>query len=163
MTKNSVENEMTETALAGETVTEPTPTENETSVVEEAEEKSDRGNREAAKYRRQLRDTETERDSLRTALTSARTEILRAAVTGYKIDGNTFNADALDDAGIDVEEVFGDDGRLDQDNLDAAMAAIADDKPYMFAPPQRMIIPSEGRAPATSDPNNWTDAFAPKQ
>ena len=122
------------------------------------------GNREAAKYRRQLRDTETNLETARAALTAARTELVRNAVTGQKVGGNTFNLEAFDDAGIDPDTLFMEDGKLNTEAITETMTALAESSPYLFTPPQRMIIPNEGNSPDnTTNVDNWQGAFAPKE
>lgn len=119
-------------------------------------------NREAAKYRRQAREAEAERDTLRGELTAARTEILRTAVTGYKIGADLFNGAALDDAGIDTDAIFTD-GKLDTGKLEAEMSALQQSRPYMFTRPRfGNIAPREGRAVNTGERRDgWKLAFSP--
>lgn len=122
-------------------------------------------NREAAKYRTQLRETETERDELRASLTQTRTELVRAAVADYKIGSSRFNIDALEDAGLDVDAIFTD-GRLDAEALSAQMTALHESKPYMFNEPKLgNIAPREGatvRNASTRSSSGWQAAFKPE-
>lgn len=124
----------------------------------------DAGNREAAKYRRQLRDTEAQRDELSASLTQARTELLRAAVAEYKIGNSRFNTAALEDAGLDVNAIFTE-GRINTEALDTQMTALHETKPYMFTEPKHgNIAPREGgtvrNAGKTS--TGWQTAFSPE-
>lgn len=139
---------------------------NEETPAISAEDSADtehRNGREAAKYRRQLRDTEQQLEAAQAALTAARGQILRTALTGHKIDRDTFNVDALEDSGLDPAELFNEDGALDQDAVDTAMQQLHETKPYLFTPPTRLVIPNEGMSPEQQSPaKTWQDAFAPE-
>lgn len=77
--------------------------------------------REAAKYRRKLRDTETERDQLREAITGMR----RAEVE--RIAGATVqNPAGLWAAGIDVADLLDDAGQVDPAKVQAATQQAAE-------------------------------------
>lgn len=119
-------------------------------------------NREAAKYRKQLRDAESQLATVQERLTAARAEILRAALTGHQVDGKTFKVDALDDAGLDVETLFDESGKLNGDAVAQAMAGLAEARPYMFDAQPRLYIPGEGKIPRDQNTTpNWEDAFSP--
>lgn len=143
-------------------------TENTTSTTVEDQEpqgSDQNSNKEAAKYRTKLRDAEAERDGLRTSLTQARTELMRAAVTGYKIGNAQFNTDALEDAGLDIDAIFAD-GRLDLEALGAQMTALHESKPYMFTEPKLgNVAPREGatvRHAGSRASAQWQAAFTPE-
>lgn len=144
-------------------MTEETTTTIETPEPEEAPENGSKAGREAAKYRRQLREAEAERDSLRASLTTTRGQLVRDALTGYKVNGNTFNIAALGDAGIDTDSMFSEDGALHLETLDTVMTELAETKPYMFTPRPRLVIPGEGNIPDSRETSAWEEAFTPEQ
>jgi hypothetical protein len=87
----------------------PTP---EQSTPDGAEKQPDNGNAEAAKRRRQLRETEAERDALRAQLTAQRRSLLewRAANhPGGPIDPQLLAAAGLDLDDVDAFSIAGDD------------------------------------------------------
>lgn len=119
-------------------------------------------NREAAKYRRQLRETEQKLESVTAALTIARGELLRSNLSDYRVGKLTFNVDAFADAGLDVDALFGEDGQIATEAVDAAMTGLLESRPYMFTEPQRLIVPNEGNIPDNSKFGDaWKDAFKP--
>lgn len=75
--------------------------------------------REAARYRTQLRAAETERDSLAATLRTARQEMVEGVVELQK-------PDALWAAGVDVDDLFDDQGRMDRDKIRAAVTEQSD-------------------------------------
>ncbi|WP_043441842.1 hypothetical protein [Arthrobacter sp. L77] len=75
------------------------------------------GNKEAAKYRRQLRETETERD----ALVETVGGLQRQIVAGNLPHGSKMNADALWTAGRKPGDFFDEKGLLDTGKLTAAV------------------------------------------
>lgn len=118
---------------------------------------------EAAKYRRQLRDTEAERDTLRESLRAARGELLRAALDGYQVGNTTFNMDALPDAGLDTDALFTPEGTLNSDALTEHMTELATSKPYMFSPPERTYIPAGVEQDELRRALGFDTAFTPKR
>ena len=131
-------------------------------IVEEVED-TGKGNREAAKYRRQLRDAETQLETIQAALTAARGELLENAVTGYKVGRDTFNIIALNDAGLDPNALFDDRGKLNMAAVAESMQSLAVSHPYMFTAEQRLHIPNEGKSPSGSTSvDAWQGAFQNK-
>ncbi|WP_127783258.1 hypothetical protein [Rhodococcus sp. X156] len=92
--------------------------------------------REAARYRRQLREAEAERDALRDQLTAAHKQIVEDAA------GLTKPA-ALWAAGITVDELFTD-GHLDTDALTTAVTTAADALGLTRVPRTPKADPSQG-------------------
>lgn len=110
---------------------------------QEPEEQPAKAGREAAKYRRQLRDTEAETEQLRAELAVARAEKLQSALSDYRVkietpqpDGATreqyliFDPRATADSGLS-ETVF-DGGTINPERLQKAMRELFETKPYMF-------------------------------
>ncbi len=82
------------------------------------------GNREAAKYRTQLRATETERDQLREQIAAQ-----RRAVVDWRAANNPNTAPVdpalLDAAGINVDDLLDDNGHVDINKVDEFVTATA--------------------------------------
>ena len=111
--------EPAETNAAG--LTDATGTEDTPETAPEASE-APSPNREAAKYRRQLRDVEAERDALADTVKTLRTAAAEAVLSDILAKPS-----ALWLAGHDVAEFYGEDGALDVDALrEAAQAAVKD-------------------------------------
>lgn len=116
------------------------------------------GNREAAKYRRQLRDVEVERDELRGALEAARREIVSSAMRSVAVsrwsagelgrtDADTvpIKAQSIAETALaeaipqDIGEMFVN-GALDQEKIADYVFQTYADRPHLFTP-------SRGNAP----------------
>ena len=93
-------------------MTDQTDTSTETTSSTETE-PTDTGNREAAKYRRQLREAEAERDQLRSTIDAMRRRAIEDIAAR---DHRVAKPEALWNAGADLTEMLADDGQL---NLDA--------------------------------------------
>lgn len=86
------------------------------------------GNREAATYRRKLRDTEAERDQLASAVTTYQRRDVEALVTSG--DGPKLGVAAdLWVAGVKLEDLLAEDGTVDADKVSAAVTAVLADHP----------------------------------
>lgn len=108
--------------------------------------------KEAAKYRRRLRETETERDQLNTQLEAARTELVKANLAG----SNT-TADAVFAAGYTVNDFLDADGALDSDKLDEAAADTRERFNIRTGPRSDSLSKvNAGNVPSTS---TWADAL----
>ncbi|RFS86801.1 hypothetical protein D0T12_00455 [Actinomadura spongiicola] len=89
-----------------------------------------RASREAARYRTQLRETEAERDQLRERVaTMQRAEAERIAVTPGRARLND-GAD-LWAFGVELEELLGDDGQVDQRKVQNAIGDLIRRKPHL--------------------------------
>ena len=111
----------------------------EVEPVEAEVDESDSGNREAAKYRRRLRETEQERDRL-TAQVEAlqRSEIERAAAAEQIKPAALWSVTELAD-------LLAEDGTVDADKLTAGIQAARE---VLGLPaPRRNHVPGEGRNP----------------
>ena len=109
--------------------------------------------REAAKYRRRLRDTEAERDTL-----AGRVETLQRA------EAERLAADVLADpadlwlTGTDLETVLTD-GMIDADKVTARAAEITGTRPGLAVPP--IDLGQGARGGAGTSPVTWTQALQP--
>lgn len=133
-----------------ETTTETTePAESTT------EEQPQSSNREAAGYRVKLRDTEAERDTLRTRVESMqRAEVERIA--GTRID----KASAVWASGVQLGDLLDEDGNVDQQKVtDATLAA--KDSLGLTAVQESPVIPRQGDTPDRSvrAATSWRDAL----
>lgn len=143
-------------------MTETTDTSVETPTeAPEQSEAPENGNREAAKYRRQLRDVQQQLEANQTHLDKARSRILKGALDGFKVGGKTFNTEALKDSGIDTAALFDEDGELNTEALETTMTALAQEKPYMFSPPVPVMVPGAPESIVLSKPGGFTVAFKP--
>lgn len=91
-----------------------------------------RARKEAAAYRERLRATETERDRLRGQLTAARRSMLahHAALKALQDSAIPDALAALTDD--DVTGLFNDAGDIDPDAIEALVARIGSERPYML-------------------------------
>lgn len=128
----------------------PTPTDAQPAPHQPAgdqdEDAGSRGNREAAKYRRQLRDTEAERDTLRTQLDAARWQLLEPTGKAGHI-----STDVMRKLGHTVDEFVRDDGNVDHDAYRATARALAED--LGVAIPTGTYVPTEGAGKRNLPPN----------
>lgn len=139
-------------ATLPETATEqPNPT----SAAEPSAEGPDRPEREAARYRRQLRETQAERDTLQSRL-----ETLQRA-EAERIAKNTIsNGSGLWAAGTQVADLLDDDGNVDQAKVSAAAAAARDS--LGLASTRALYVPREGTtSPNIGGASSWAEALRP--
>jgi len=134
--------------------TEVTDTVSETPDVETTETPEVDEGREAARYRRRLRDTEKERDALLERVDTLRRSAIDTEVTvKHQIPTDGFWA-----TGITVDALLDDDGNIDTEKV----AVAARDAIYRLGVrrPLRNYVPSEGASPASrSSGSRWTEAF----
>jgi hypothetical protein len=102
---------------------------------ESGDERDEQGrylSREAASYRRRLRETETERDQLRTRLEGyERTEVERlAGDAGLQVPGDVWTF------GAQLEHLRGEDGGIDSEAVSGLVGEIVKDRPGLQARPQ---------------------------
>ena len=113
MTENNTA-QVTPETYAAEVVEPETPNEE---TFPDITEQAETGNKEAAKYRRQLRDVEAARDSLSARLDTAHTAILSTELVKAR---TTVTPEALFGAGHTLDSLRDDDGNLDIDKIQAA-------------------------------------------
>lgn len=135
-----------------ENTTETTPVE---TTEQTTEDKVASPNREAANYRRQLREVQAERDALTAALTAA-----RHTVIADRLKGKGLKLEALTAAGHELSSFFCEDGGLGDELLEKA---VTDTREALGIPTRPVgIVPTQG----TGDPNpnvgSWSGAFSPK-
>lgn len=83
-----------------------------------------RARQQAARYRTRLRETEVERDQLRTELDAQRRAIVDWRASN-RVSGPHVAPELLDAAGIDVAQLLDDSGHLDLDKVDQFVDATA--------------------------------------
>ncbi len=108
--------------------------------------------REAAKYRRQLRAAEGERDAAQEKLTAIRRQTAEDASGLLKPAG-------LWAAGVDVDTLYGDDGRLDRERLREAVTSASETLGLAAKARTPKPDPSQGSATAVHAPARWADAL----
>ncbi|PPJ24147.1 hypothetical protein C5E45_28280 [Nocardia nova] len=144
------------TAIEPQLPAEPADPDTAGGATEGEGEQADRGNREAARYRRQLRDTEAERDAL------------RERITGYeRAEAERLAADVLTDpadlwaAGVKLDDLRSEDGALDAEKVTAAVAGIAEARPHWRRPPTPRPDRRQGggQHDATGGRRSWSDAL----
>ncbi|UAK35201.1 hypothetical protein K8O92_16080 [Nocardia asteroides] len=108
------------------TDTAPEPSTDTNVSVDEADAgEQQNGNREAAKYRRQLRETETERDALRERVTAyERTEVERLAADRLADPSDLWTG------GTDLETLRGKDGAIDPAKVGKAIEGVLESHPH---------------------------------
>ena len=84
------------------------------------------GNAEAAKYRRRLRDTEAERDTLAARLTALQRAEAEALAAERLVDGED-----LFRYGSTLDDLLGDEGQVDPQKVAAAADALVTERPYL--------------------------------
>lgn len=139
-------------------VEQPTTDPDVDEPADEADEAADetKAGKEAAKYRRRLRDTEAERDTLREQLDAAR----RAIVETHAAQHLT-KPSALWVTGASVDALLDTDGNIDPTLVEEACSLARDqlgaERPG-YAPDD-----AQGARSAMPARTGWTDAFAPKR
>lgn len=113
-------------------------------------------NAEAARYRRRLREAETERDALKEKVTALQRAQLEAAAADQGL-----KPEALWAAGVELGELVNDDGTIDPAKAASAVRA-AGDKLGVWEARKKLFVPSEGRSPRPSQGNGFTEAFRPR-
>ncbi|WP_280502433.1 hypothetical protein [Nocardia farcinica] len=116
------------------------------------------GNREAAKWRRQLRDVEAERDGLRERVTSyERTEVERLAA------GKLADPSDLWTAGVELDSLRDKSGAIDPAKVAAAAGKVLEEHPHWKRQPRTVTPVGNLRSGASSGEQrsaSWADAFA---
>lgn len=133
----------------------PQPTPNAPAPTESGahEEATSSGNAEAAKYRRQLRDTEAERDQLTERLRTAHTQRVEALAADRLADPTD-----LWRYGTELADLTTEDGDLDNDKVTAALDALAEQRPYL-AKPQPNTTTHMGARKAVEHTASWEDVL----
>ncbi|MCZ0727961.1 hypothetical protein [Mycolicibacterium iranicum] len=99
-----------------------------------------RGNKEAARYRRRLRDVEAERDTLKATVAA----LQRAEVDRLAADAGLRPA-ALWANGVEVGELLAEDGTVNADAVAAAVAVARETLGIPKPPPRGNFVKKEGR------------------
>lgn len=139
-----------ETAPPAEDVPEQPDEASEAGDAEEPDEEPDetsKAGREAAKYRRRLRETEAERDALAQRVTDLQRSVVDGIVTARgEGGGRLYSAEPFWAGGVDLDTLLDDEGRVDTTKVLEA----ADDVARRFGITRRarpLHIPGEGVNP----------------
>lgn len=135
----------------------------DTSVDREDALDDPRGNREAAKYRKQLRDAQAELEGVQGRLAAAQSALLVQEASNLRVMRSMqIRPEAVHE--LDASTVFGQDGQVDTNALRAQLDAVYAERPYLFTKnlDGTMILPNEGKQP-DSNPNlnSFETAFRP--
>lgn len=113
------------------------------------------GNREAARYRRQLREVEGERDAL-----AGRVEALQRAEVDRQAEAAGIRPTAVWAVGTELGDLLTEDGTVDTDAVQKAIRH-ADDELGLTS--VGVHVPSAGRQPPAHPPKDqWSDALRPR-
>lgn len=130
----------------------------QTTETESPEQES--SNREAAKYRRQLRDTEAERDTLAQRVEAMqRAEVERLAGSTHRIAQPA----ALWASGATLHDLLGEDGHVDPEKVKTAAENAISTLGLARTKPAGVYAPREGRIPEPSRPRASWDEFLSRQ
>lgn len=166
--------ENTVTTADETTADQPAPA--EADDQEQADDDRPQSGREA-RYRRQLRETEAERDQLRMQLEAVQLEALTKAlstsreVTWSSEDGRSTRRKGLalhDPADVltpdVVKTLLTDQGTVDQGAVEALLVEIDKTRPHLIKNSVGLRVPTSGRVPEkpTGTGSTWHDAFMPK-
>lgn len=124
-------------------------------AVTEVTEPAESGNREAAKYRKLLRETEADRDGIAARLEAAQRHIIETTAAAI-IDKPA----GLWASGVQVSDLLDDDGNVDAEKVTAA-ATTAREELGLSKRANGPIIPNQGNAPTSSANTRsaWVGAF----
>jgi len=139
--------------------TEPdTPESTETTPEPAEATPGDKAAREAAKYRRRLREVEAERDRLAEQVEALqRAEIERLSYAEHRVKGAAIWA-----GGYQVADLIGDDGRPDESKVAAAAKDVAER--FGINPlGGGVYVPAEGRTPDLSPKVTWDRLLHPNR
>ncbi|MEV0711470.1 hypothetical protein [Nocardia aurea] len=150
----------TEATEQGDPIEQQEP-QTETGETSETESEQQPGNREAAKYRRQLRSTETERDALRERVTTyERTEVERLAADRLADPSDLWTG------GADLESLRSEDGAIDPEKVRKAVDSVLESHPHWqrgsraARPPAGSLYSGATGSTVGRLQTTWSQAFA---
>lgn len=150
------------TTIDNPTPPAPEPVDDVTVDPPEPEAKpDDKPGREAARYRRQLRDAEAERDRLAAALADRQHQDVTDIAADHLLDPADFLL-----VHTDLSDFLDDDGNVDEAKVAEAVEQMRETRPHWFKPTERPGAPASkprealrgGSDPTgTSTPTSWGD------
>ena len=147
MTENDTTTETTETeATEVDDQTTETPTEDQP--------QTDSPNAEASRYRRRLRETETDRDQL-----AAKLEDMQKDAIERLLSGTLAKPAGLWAAGHDVASMLDDDGNIDADKVQQAADQAVETLGLERIGARGPYVPREGRTTTPRPTPSWEAAF----
>lgn len=158
MSTTNPETEEAEATTSADTPTPSTdsPPPDADAQTEDTSEPPEGGNSEAAKYRRRLRDTETERDTLR-----GQVEALQRAEV-ERLAGHLTQPSAIWAAGVELSDVLDDSGAVNADKVATAVTEAAETLGLARAPRTPRPDPTQGGQGGTGPTGpTFADAFGP--
>lgn len=159
----TIEEATQEPAVAEETPQETAeaPEAPDAAEDQQQEQEAEKPSNREARYRRQLRETEAERDTLR-----GRVEALQRGEVARLAAAEEIKAEALWASGAQLADLLAEDGTVDAAKVDAAIKAAAESlgletRGSRLA--RGLVVRSEGGNPAAGRVGSgWADAFTPK-
>jgi hypothetical protein len=118
---------------------------------------SETPNKEAAKYRRRLREAEAERDKLAGVVTTMQTREVERIAGTVLANG----ADLLEVGGVALADLLDQDGRPDVEKIEGAARSILTERPYLAGTRGPRPDPSQGAKPAAPSALGWSDVLRP--
>lgn len=113
---------------------------------EDEPEDDGKGGREAAKYRRRLRETEAERDALTERVQSLQKSVVDSIVTEGGMGGRMRSAEPFWAGGVDLADLLDEEGEVDRDKVLAACDDVCG-RFNITRRPKPLTVPNEGSNP----------------
>ncbi|MBB0969759.1 hypothetical protein G6016_12490 [Dietzia aerolata] len=145
--------------MTDQTTTEATEVDDQTTdtPTEDQPQATENRNAEAARYRRQLRAAESERDALAETVTALRRAAVEDRVKAQKVPTEGFWA-----SGVQLEDLLDEAGGIDAQKVTAAADHAVETLGLQRVGVHMQPVPSEGRTTNPSGSQGWKAAFAPK-
>ena len=115
-----------------------------------------RGNKEAAKYRTRLRETEAERDHLATQVENLRRASVEDRLKTHRVPAAGFWA-----SGVQLQDLLDEDGNLDDEAIKTAAETAVETLGLERAGARGPYVPKEGNVTNPRGNRSWEDAFRP--
>lgn len=134
-----------------------------TEAPDEAHEDDSKPGRDAARYRRQLREAEGQLDTLRGQVATLRRAAVATAIEHARVQGTV---ELLDAAGVNIDDLLDEAGAVDSGKVIAALDAAAKKMGVSIrlpAAPSAHGQGNVGRPIGGDQPRTFADAFAPRR
>lgn len=140
-----------------ENITEGTADQPETAVDAPETPTDPKAAKEAARYRRQLRAAESERDALAEQVTALRRAAVEDRLKTHRVPPAGFWA-----SGVELETLLDDNGDLDEKAIETAADRAVETLGLERVGVHMKPVPSEGHTTTPSPTPSWEAAFGPK-
>lgn len=117
--------------------------------------------KDAVKYRRQLRETERERDEVSERYEKALARLHLQTIQGIQVDHKTLRhaSDLQLFTGRGAKDYLNEEGELDTERLQQDLTQLYEDRPELFEHVMRTPEPDPSQGHGRGDPFGWDDAF----